>query len=119
MWHNEEWHFFVVDIAIALTDTINVTDYIKKMRKRDEELAKGWGQIVTPIEIETRGGKQKINCANTEGIFRIIQSRGFHFTTGTAFLAPHASHLMNASRSSFISFVSGFLHSGQRTKVST
>ena len=44
------------------------------MRRRDSELAKGWGQIATPLSIETAGGTQKINCANTEGIFRIIQS---------------------------------------------
>jgi len=69
-----EWWFSVGDVVEALTDTINSTDYIKKMRKRDSELSKGWGQIVTPLWIETPGGKQKINCANTEGIFRIIQS---------------------------------------------
>ena len=44
------------------------------MRRRDSELAKGWGQIATPLSIDTSGGKQKVNCANTEGIFRIIQS---------------------------------------------
>ena len=44
------------------------------MRRRDLELAKGWGQIATPLLIGTKGGKQMINCANTEGIFRIIQS---------------------------------------------
>ena len=32
------------------------------------------GQIVTPLSIETLGGKQNLNCATTEGIFRIIQS---------------------------------------------
>lgn len=44
------------------------------MRKRDEELSKGWRQLVTPLWIERAVGKQKINCANTEGIFCIIQS---------------------------------------------
>jgi DNA-damage-inducible protein D len=44
------------------------------MRRRDEELSKGWGQIATPLTIDTTGGPQKLNCANTEGIFRIIQS---------------------------------------------
>jgi hypothetical protein len=44
------------------------------MRKRDEELSKGWGQFVTPLSIQTEGGLQQLNCANTEGIFRIIQS---------------------------------------------
>jgi hypothetical protein len=72
--HNDEWWFAVADVVEALTDTVNATDYIKKMRRRDEELSKGWGQLVTPLWIETAGGKQKINCANTEGIFRIIQS---------------------------------------------
>lgn len=72
--HGNEWHFVVSDVIEALTDTSNSKDYITKMRKRDEELAKGWGQIVTPLLIETSGGPQKLNCANTEGIFRIIQS---------------------------------------------
>jgi DNA-damage-inducible protein D len=72
--HNKEWWFSVSDVVEALTDTSNATDYIKKMRSRDNELAKGWGQIVTPLSIQTEGGPQKINCANTEGIFRIIQS---------------------------------------------
>ena len=58
----------------ALTDAPNVTDYVKKFRLRDPELNKGWGQIVTPLSIRTAGGRQMVNCANTEGIFRIIQS---------------------------------------------
>lgn len=72
--HNNEWWFAVSDVVKALTDSANNADYIKKMRKRDEELSKGWGQIVTPLLMQTSGGNQKINCANTEGIFRIIQS---------------------------------------------
>ncbi|MDO9183712.1 MAG: Bro-N domain-containing protein [Bacteriovorax sp.] len=76
VWHEEEqqWYFAVADVVQILTDSKNVTDYIKKMRSRDKELSKGWGQIVTPLLMETAGGKQKLNCANTEGIFRIIQS---------------------------------------------
>lgn len=74
VWHNDEWWFVVKDIIEALIDTSNSTDYIKKMRMRDPVLSKGWGQIVTPLSIDTGGGKQNLNCANTEGIFRIIQS---------------------------------------------
>lgn len=73
-WHNEEWWFAVVDVVTVLTDSVNPGDYIKKMRLRDNELSQGWGQIVTPLRIETEGGIQKLNCANTEGLFRIIQS---------------------------------------------
>lgn len=73
-WHNEEWWFVVNDIVKAIADTSNAKDYIAKMRRRDDGLRKGWGQIVHPLSIETAGGKQRMNCSNTEGIFRIIQS---------------------------------------------
>jgi len=72
--YNNEWWFVIEDVVVALTDSVQPSGYIKDMRRRDEELSKGWGQIATPLKVETTGGKQKINCANTEGIFRIIQS---------------------------------------------
>jgi prophage antirepressor-like protein len=72
--HKNEWWFVVVDVVAALTDSVQPDGYIKDMRRRDPELTKGWGQIATPLSIETEGGMQKMNCANTEGIFRIIQS---------------------------------------------
>jgi hypothetical protein len=72
--HNKEWWFVVEDVIIALTDSVNPKDYINKMRRRDEELAKGYGQFVHTLPIVTGGGTQRMNCANTEGIFRIIQS---------------------------------------------
>ena len=72
--HNDEWWFAVKDVVSVLAGTQNPTNYIKRMRERDEELSKGWVQIVTPLSIETSGGIQKLNCSNTEGIFRIIQS---------------------------------------------
>ena len=70
----EKWYFAVVDVVEVLTDSKNPTDYIKKMKKRDPQLAEGWGQFVTPLSIDTAGGKQRVNCTDTEGIFRIIQS---------------------------------------------
>ncbi len=72
--YKKEWWFVIEDIVVALTDSIQPSGYIKDMRRRDEELAKGWGQIATPLPIKTAGGIQKLNCANTESIFRIIQS---------------------------------------------
>lgn len=73
-WHQNEWWFSVQDVVAVLTDSPNPADYIKKMRLRDKELSQGWGQLVTPLRLETEGGIQRANCANTEGIFRIIQS---------------------------------------------
>ena len=72
--YNNEWWFVIEDVVFALTDSKNPKGYIKDMRRRDSEISKGWGQIATPLAIETFGGVQNINCANTEGIFRIIQS---------------------------------------------
>lgn len=70
----EEWYFAVVDVVEVLTESVNPQQYIKTLKNRDKELAKGWVQIVTPLSIPTAGGKQRVNCAKIEGIFRIIQS---------------------------------------------
>ena len=72
--YTEQWYFCVVDVVKVLTDSPNPTDYIKKMKKRDYALAEGWGHFVTPLSIQTPGGKQRVNCATQEGLFRIIQS---------------------------------------------
>ena len=72
--YKNEWWFVIIDVVLALTDSIQPDGYIKDMRRRDPELSKGWGQIATPLIVQTLGGKQKMNCANTEGILRIIQS---------------------------------------------
>lgn len=72
--YKNEWCFVIEDIIVALTDSTQPKGYIKDMRRRDQELAKGWGQIATILKIQTSGGIQNMNCANTEGVFRIIQS---------------------------------------------
>src|SRR3990172_2694111 len=72
--HKNEWWFVISDVVQALTDSVQPAGYVKDLRRRDPELEKGWGQIATPLSIETAGGVQKLNCANTEGVFRIIQS---------------------------------------------
>ncbi len=73
-WHNNEWWFAIVDVVAVLTDSVQPEGYVKDLRRRDKVLAKGWGQIATPLRVETEGGVQRVNCANTEGLFRIIQS---------------------------------------------
>lgn len=91
--HENEWWFVITDVVAALTDSVNPADYLKKMRSRDAGLAeafKGGGQIATPLAgesqgggqlvpplalaFDTAGGPQAIQCWNTEGIFRLIQS---------------------------------------------
>ncbi len=52
VWKEEEqkWYFSVADLVEALTETVNSSDYIKKMRKRDDELSKGWVQFVPHLK---------------------------------------------------------------------
>ena len=70
----QKWYFSVQDVVAVLTDSADVKQYIKKMRQRDKELAKGWVQIVPSLKVETAGGIQKMGCANAKGLLRIIQS---------------------------------------------
>lgn len=70
----EQWYFCVVDVVEVLTESKDPSGYIKTMKRRDPILAKGWGHIVTPLSVQTAGGRQKMNCATIKGIFRIIQA---------------------------------------------
>ena len=61
--HKNEWWFVIVDVIAALTDSVQAKGYMKDMRRRDPEFAKGWGQIATPLAVPTPGGAQKLGCA--------------------------------------------------------
>lgn len=72
--HNNEWWFVVEDVVLALIESRDPKQYIQRMKQRDPELGKGWVQIVHTLPVPTDGGPQLMLCANTEGIFRLIQS---------------------------------------------
>jgi len=58
-----------------LTDTPDVKDYIKKMKKRDAELNSNWGTICPLVEMMAADGKRrKVQAAHAQGLLRIIQS---------------------------------------------
>jgi len=71
----EEWYFSVVDVVRVLTDSANPTDYLKKMRKRDSELATFIGTNCPLVDMMTETGKRrKTLAADSKAVFRIIQS---------------------------------------------
>ena len=72
--HNNEWWFVVEDVVLALIESRDAKQYIQKMKQRDPELGKGWVRIVHTLSVPTMGGLQPMLCANTEGLFRLIQS---------------------------------------------
>ncbi len=71
----ETWYFSVVDIIFALNESVNPTDYLKKLRKRDLELGNYIGTNCPQVEMTTETGKNRKTLAgNPEHLFRIIQS---------------------------------------------
>jgi len=74
-WHNNEWYYSLVDIVAVLSESKNPTDYLKKIRKRDEELKSYIGTNCPQIEMQTTSGKnRKTLSGNTKDVFRLIQS---------------------------------------------
>ncbi len=77
VWNEKEekYYFSVVDIMQVLTDSLNPTDYLKKLRKRDPELGTFLGTNCPQVAMKTSTGKMRITlAADLEGIFRLIQS---------------------------------------------
>jgi DNA-damage-inducible protein D len=74
--HNNEWWFSVVDVIEALTDSVNPRDYWYKMKVRvSSEDGFELSTICRQLKLEAADGKKyETDCANTEGVFRIIQS---------------------------------------------
>lgn len=71
----EKWYFSIVDVVEVLTDSLNPTDYLKKMRKRDPELGVYIGTNCPQVQMTTHTGKKRLTlAADVEQLFRIIQS---------------------------------------------
>jgi hypothetical protein len=74
-WHNEEWWFSVADVCGVLTESADAGAYWRKLKQR---LSEEGSEVVTNchgLKLLAPDGKQRVtDCANTEGLFRIIQS---------------------------------------------
>lgn len=80
VWHDEAWWFVITDVVAVLTDSVDPSQYLKRIRQRDpqlNEVFKGGVQIVPPpvaLPFDTAGGRQKLKCWNIPGLLRLIQS---------------------------------------------
>ncbi|MEA1986094.1 MAG: Bro-N domain-containing protein [Candidatus Marinimicrobia bacterium] len=76
IWHEKEWYYSIVDIVEVLTDSNKPRDYWYRVKKRtDNEEKMELSTICRQLKLESKDGKKySTDCANTEGIFRIIQS---------------------------------------------
>ncbi len=73
--YNDEWWFSVIDVCGALTDSKDPVAYWRKLKQR---LKAEGSEVVTNCHglklTASDGKKRRTDCADTEGIFRIIQS---------------------------------------------
>ncbi len=58
-WYNDVWYYSLVDIVAVLSESKNPTDYLKKIRKRDEELKTYIGTNCHQVEMQTTSGKNR------------------------------------------------------------
>ncbi|MBU3659595.1 MAG: hypothetical protein FGM14_06990 [Flavobacteriales bacterium] len=71
----ENWYFSIVDVVEVLTDSVNPTDYLKKLRKRDVELGVYLGTNCPQIAMVNKSGiKRKTLAGTNKDILRLIQS---------------------------------------------
>lgn len=75
VWHDEEWYFSIIDVIEVLTDTSIPSRYWQDLKRKSK---KNEGQVydfVVKLKLKGQDGKSyPSDCANTEGLFRIIMS---------------------------------------------
>jgi prophage antirepressor-like protein len=73
--HNNEWWFSIVDVCGALTESADAGAYWRKLKQRLKEEGSEVVTFCHRLKLPASDGKNyETDCANTEGIFRIIQS---------------------------------------------
>lgn len=71
IWHGEQWYFSVIDIIGILTESTNHQTYWYVLKKREPQLL----TICKKFKFLAPDGKMRpTDCANTEGVLRIIMS---------------------------------------------
>ncbi|MFA6462265.1 MAG: Bro-N domain-containing protein [Candidatus Woesearchaeota archaeon] len=75
-WHNEQWYFSVVDIVAVLTESVDSKDYWYRLKQRElESSGIELSTFCRQLKLLSADGKYyETDCANTESLFRIIQS---------------------------------------------
>ena len=77
VWHEEQWYFSVVDIISALTGSQSPRRYWSdlKIKLSEEGIQTELYDFFVQLKLRAPDGKMReTDCANTEGILRIIQS---------------------------------------------
>ncbi len=71
----QQWYFAVIDVVEILTDSPDPKDYWYRMKKREKVSGIELSTICRQLKTESSDGKKYLtDCANTQGLLRIIQS---------------------------------------------
>ena len=71
IWHNEEWYFSAIDVIGILTESSSRSHYWSMLKKRDKQIV----TVCYKLKLKGIDGKSYLtDCANTEGVFRILMS---------------------------------------------
>ena len=75
LWHDEQWYFSVVDVIGVLTDSSQPSRYWADLKKRSKKEANQSFDFCERLKLPRPDGKTyPSDCANTEGVFRILMS---------------------------------------------
>ncbi len=77
VWHEEQWYFSIIDIISALTSSQSPRRYWSdlKIKLSEEGIQTELYDFFVQLKLMAPDGKMReTDCANTEGILRIIQS---------------------------------------------
>ncbi len=75
IWHNEQWYFSVVDVIEILTNNNNPSRYWQDLKRKSNKMEGQFYDFIVKLKLKGIDGKSyPSDCANTEGILRIVMS---------------------------------------------
>ena len=75
VWHEEQWYFSVIDVIEVLTRNPNPSRYWQDLKRKSSKAEGQLYDFIVKLKLKALDGKNyPSDCANTEGILRIVMS---------------------------------------------
>ena len=75
VWHDEQWYFSIVDVIEVLTDSTSPRTYWAKLKAKEQATSGQTFPFSERLKLTASDGRKRLtDCANTEGILRIVMS---------------------------------------------
>jgi DNA-damage-inducible protein D len=74
-WHGEQWYFSIIDVIEVLTDSPSPKTYWAKLKAKEQKASGQTFPFTEQLKMKATDGRSRLtDCANTEGILRIVMS---------------------------------------------